>query len=224
MYGFGPFSVSSYWNAFRITDSPVDVSEWQTVDSMTSHAHTGGLSVTISGRLGRGGSSVGISQHRDTTAAESWLSYALSFSPPASVNGHQVVMELTVYREGQPVGSVESDGHQGLSVAKDWSTARVYLIHEPDREEHFFGFGEQYSAADMKGACVPILTQEQGIGRGIQPLTLLLNMAVGGGGGSSQTTYTAIPHYISSRSNSILIEGNPFAVFDLTRHPPPPHT
>ena len=77
---------------------------------------------------------------------------------------------------------------------------------------------------DLAGKRVPVVTTEQGIGRGRPRVTQAMNWGFNGAGGNWHTTYTAIPHYISSRSNSILIEGNPFAVFDLTRHPPPPHT
>lgn len=63
---------------------------------------------------------------------------------------------------------VNGDGH------KDFN--RVCLTYSSDRNERFFGFGEQFSHMDFKGKRVPILVQEQGIGRGDQPITFAANL------------------------------------------------
>lgn len=39
----------------------------------------------------------------------------------------------------------------------------VFLNYKSDKDEKFFGFGEQYSHWDLKGRIVPIFTTEQGI-------------------------------------------------------------
>lgn len=53
---------------------------------------------------------------------------------------------------------------------------RVYLTFVSEREERFYGFGEQFSCMEFKGKKVPILVQEQGIGRGDQPITFAANL------------------------------------------------
>lgn len=53
---------------------------------------------------------------------------------------------------------------------------RVYLTFASEREERFYGFGEQFSCMEFKGKKVPILVQEQGIGRGDQPITFAANL------------------------------------------------
>jgi hypothetical protein len=53
---------------------------------------------------------------------------------------------------------------------------RVYATFSSDREERFYGFGEQFSCMEFKGKKVPILVQEQGIGRGDQPITFAANL------------------------------------------------
>ena len=50
------------------------------------------------------------------------------------------------------------------------------------------GLGEQYSSAEHRGKRVPIITAEQGIGRGKQPLTFTFNRLFMGSGGSWHTT------------------------------------
>lgn len=53
---------------------------------------------------------------------------------------------------------------------------RVSLTYSSERNERFYGFGEQFSHMDFKGKRVPILVQEQGIGRGDQPITFAANL------------------------------------------------
>lgn len=53
---------------------------------------------------------------------------------------------------------------------------RVLLSYASHAGERFFGFGEQFSCFDMKGKRVPILVQEQGLGRGDQPITAAANL------------------------------------------------
>jgi sulfoquinovosidase len=91
---------------------------------------------------------------------------------------------------------------------------RSFLTFASDSDEHFFGFGEQFSYFDLKGKRVPIWTSEQGIGRGLQPLTFLVDQ-VAGAGGTPYTTYTAVPHYITSKLRSLFLVNPQYTVFDL---------
>lgn len=58
----------------------------------------------------------------------------------------------------------------------------------------------------MKGKRVPILVSEQGIGRGAQPLTALLNWVADGAGGDWSTSYAPQPVYVTDHNRSILLE------------------
>jgi alpha-glucosidase len=91
---------------------------------------------------------------------------------------------------------------------------RSYLTYASDSDEHFFGFGEQFTYFDLKGQRVPIWSSEQGIGRGEQPLTALVDLAAHSGG-TPFTTYTAAPQYISSRLRSLFLENSEYVVFDF---------
>lgn len=53
---------------------------------------------------------------------------------------------------------------------------RVFLTYASSRDERFYGFGEQFSRVEFKGKRVPVLVQEQGIGRGDQPITFAANL------------------------------------------------
>eukprot|EP00466_Bigelowiella_natans_P005925 jgi/Bigna1/49856/estExt_Genewise1.C_580056 len=91
------------------------------------------------------------------------------------------------------------------------------MQYESDASEKFFGFGEQYSVWNAKGLKIPILTQEQGVGRGLEPITILADMNIKGAGGSWHTTYSAIPHYVTNRHRSLHLDTGLYSVFDLSQ-------
>ncbi|KAG6603308.1 hypothetical protein SDJN03_03917, partial [Cucurbita argyrosperma subsp. sororia] len=95
---------------------------------------------------------------------------------------------------------------------------RVCLTYSSEEKERFFGFGEQFSHMDFKGKRVPILVQEQGIGRGDQPITFAANLVSYRAGGDWSTTYAPSPFYITSRMRSLYLEGYEYSVFDLTKN------
>lgn len=92
---------------------------------------------------------------------------------------------------------------------------RIFLRYASGPHEGFFGFGEQFTFLDQKGRKFPIVTQEQGIGRGKEPLTSLLNLFSPGSGGSWATTYAAVPQYLTSQGRSLFLENPEVTVFDL---------
>ncbi|KAG0450451.1 hypothetical protein HPP92_026735 [Vanilla planifolia] len=53
---------------------------------------------------------------------------------------------------------------------------RIFFTYSSESDEKFYGFGEQFSHVEFKGRRVPILVQEQGIGRGDQPITFAANL------------------------------------------------
>jgi len=95
------------------------------------------------------------------------------------------------------------------------SINRSYLSWATDEEEHFFGFGAQFSTFNMDGRRLPIIVQEQGIGRGDQPLTFLADVT-NQAGGTWFHTYAPIPHFISSEMRSMFSENKEYQVFHFT--------
>ena len=77
------------------------------------------------------------------------------------------------------------------------------------------GFGVQYSTFNLKGKRIPILISEQGVGRGLEPLTPFLNEFGDGAGGDWHTSYGAKPIYLSSNNRSMLLYNREIIVFDL---------
>ena len=91
---------------------------------------------------------------------------------------------------------------------------RVFLTFASAKDEKVFGFGEQFTHFDLKGRRVPIWVQEQGIGRGLQPITTAVDF-VARSGGSWHTSYVSIPHFITSTQRSLMTENYEYQIFDL---------
>ncbi|PAN31418.1 hypothetical protein PAHAL_5G418100 [Panicum hallii] len=94
---------------------------------------------------------------------------------------------------------------------------RVFLTYASSRDERFYGFGEQFSRVEFKGKRVPVLVQEQGIGRGDQPITFAANLVSYRSGGNWSTTYAPSPFYMTSKMRSLYLEGYDYSIFDLTK-------
>ncbi|XP_078428763.1 uncharacterized protein LOC144701004 isoform X1 [Wolffia australiana] len=93
---------------------------------------------------------------------------------------------------------------------------RVVVTLGSEAKEKIFGFGEQFSRVEFKGRRVPILVQEQGIGRGDQPITFAANLVSHRSGGDWSSTYAPSPFYMTSKMRSAFLEGHGYSVFDLT--------
>lgn len=80
-----------------------------------------------------------------------------------------------------------------------------------------FGFGQHYSRWNLKGSKVPVIISEQGVGRGLQPLTFALNFFLHGVGAAWHTTYVAKPTYVTSHLRSLILYNSETSIFDLTK-------
>ncbi|OIW15479.1 hypothetical protein TanjilG_32883 [Lupinus angustifolius] len=114
------------------------------------------------------------------------------------------------------ISSVEEE-IGNLDIPESEELNRVWLTYASDENEKFYGFGEQFSYMNFKGKRVPIFVQEQGIGRGDQPITLAANLVSYRAGGDWSTTYAPSPFYMTSKMRSVYLEGYEYTIFNLTR-------
>jgi alpha-glucosidase (family GH31 glycosyl hydrolase) len=111
----------------------------------------------------------------------------------------------------------EEEGRRRLHFTitlENESFNRIFLTYSSEPDEHFYGFGEQFTYFDMKGRRLPIFVMEQGIGRGVQPITIAANLQTSAGGDWS-TSYAGVPFYITSKLRSVFLESYEYSVFDL---------
>ncbi len=82
-------------------------------------------------------------------------------------------------------------------------------------KEHVYGCGEQYSRFDLRGSCVPLWSEEQGVGRSpFDPLTHYMNWKHGAGG-HWYSTYFPQPTFITSEGLYFHAESRSYARFDF---------
>jgi alpha-glucosidase (family GH31 glycosyl hydrolase) len=84
-----------------------------------------------------------------------------------------------------------------------------------DEKEGFFGFGAQYNYLNLKGRLLPIWCQEQGHGRGLEPLSELLNAASPGSAGTWYSSYTCVPYTLSTNGYGFIVENTEYVEFDM---------
>ncbi|MDV6236453.1 alpha-glucosidase [Leptospira ellisii] len=82
-------------------------------------------------------------------------------------------------------------------------------------EENVFGLGEQFSHFNLKGKTPFLLTEEQGIGRGDQPITAGADLTAGAGG-NEYSTYAPIPFFLTSNHRSAYFENTSYSKFDFS--------
>ncbi|MBH8553178.1 alpha-glucosidase [Nostocaceae cyanobacterium CENA357] len=109
----------------------------------------------------------------------------------------------------QTVGSRELDFQLQISNG-NVNQIQLQFVTSPD--EHFYGFGEQFSDIDCKGQWMPIVCEEGGIGRGDRaPKTLnLLGVA-----GNRFSSYAPMPYFFTNKGRSIFLTNTEPAIFNL---------
>lgn len=104
-----------------------------------------------------------------------------------------------------------------ITPSTDHTLNRLFFRYWCDPTESFHGFGHQYTYFNFKGLVLPIVVSEQGVGRGLQPLTSSLNQNnTYGPGGTWFTTYAPKPVYLTNHNRSIYIHNSQVQFFDLT--------
>ena len=85
--------------------------------------------------------------------------------------------------------------------------------------EKIYGFGLQYTETNFKGKNVHIITSEGGVGRGLKPLTQMLNDENKGQGGTTMTTYSpAYSFGTSLRRGFVWDDHNEIGNVDFSDH------
>lgn len=111
--------------------------------------------------------------------------------------------------------SAAGEGRLGVLASTSNSTFdRVFLRFTSQPDERFFGFGEQFTYAEMKSRLVPVFVSEQGIGRGEQPITKIVDI-VAKSGGAWHTTYAAVPWFMTNRQRGFFLDNTEYSAFDL---------
>jgi len=121
----------------------------------------------------------------------------------------------SISRDYSLIFSLASDNQLVIRLSTEDSLNRTYLNYKLDDEVGIFGFGAQCSYFNHRGNRVPILVQEQGIGRGDID-NPLIDLAIGSALGNDYTSYISVPQYTTSNRNTLFLENYEICNFDFT--------
>lgn len=91
-----------------------------------------------------------------------------------------------------------------LSAAN--GTNYLSMTYHSPVDEEIYGMGLQYSQWDFKGTQVPLITEEAGVGRGLEPISTFLNEFGGGSGGHATTSYAPAAQYITNKQRGFIFD------------------
>ena len=110
--------------------------------------------------------------------------------------------------------SERQTGGLDIDVAVLEEVDRLSLISELDPGEQVHGLGAQFADFDLRGRAYPLIPRAQGVGRGAQPLSLLVDLVLGAAG-AADTTGAPLPHMVTSAPRSLWVHGPDVVVADL---------
>lgn len=93
--------------------------------------------------------------------------------------------------------------------------SKTTIAYDAQLDESIFGCGTQLSKFNLKGSKLPILTREPGIGRGVQPLTAVMERMFGAGGDWHCSSAPAA-WFVSTNRFGLCIENQELIELDFT--------
>ena len=101
----------------------------------------------------------------------------------------------------------------GITTPTEFSKTTILYAAHP--EESIFGCGTQLSKFNLKGTKLPVLTREPGIGRGVQPLTSIMEHMFGAGGAWHCSSAPAA-WFVSTEGFGLCVENQELIEFDFS--------
>ena len=208
----GEWSAKERDGSFVVKTHVQNKSTAQTIDNAVFDNSTATPRLTLTGSLSQPPQQqVEQEQEQQTSSSSSvpvddTTAYSLTFSCDPTYPAH-LRFQVDIPNSSATTTTTTTSGLQ---------LNQVFLRYALDGDEAIYGFGHQYSYTNLRGRSVPVFSTEQGIGRGLEPITAILNTFGGGSGGNWHTTYSAVPQYVSSKMRSVFLENTEVAYFDST--------
>lgn len=146
---------------------------------------------------------------------ERWLTLRI---PYQGVCRGTLYLSFTLVEESSlDVSAWSEERKPGLTRRRSSLCRGLQLSWWREASEHLVGLGVQYTHLNLVGHRFVSLSQEQGHGRGLQPLTWISNHVGRGVGGDETTSYYYVPHIISQHGKSFWLNTHRYAYFDGTK-------
>ncbi len=101
-------------------------------------------------------------------------------------------------------------------VAKTKDSNFVQVTFASNPKEEIYGMGLQYTVWNFKGLKVPVISSEGGVGRGLEPLTEVLNTFENNQGGNNMTTYAPAYSFVTNKNRGMVFNVSNIGIADFT--------
>ncbi|MDI3517816.1 MAG: sulfoquinovosidase [Thermotogota bacterium] len=156
-------------------------------------------------------------QMKDTTIFDGKVFQAKGIPRIRDIHGHLKISEKVWEKVAIGPEKISLASKEPLSLKIEGEERFNRLIIElgafPD--EIIFGGGEQYTHINLKGRRLPILVQEQGVGRGWNLVSFVT--AVKGTRGNWYSTYFPQPVFFSSRGYGVIVDTTATVIADFRK-------
>jgi len=113
----------------------------------------------------------------------------------------------------------DDDGFAVMAKVLHPRINRIQLTCVSSEQERFYGFGEQFTYVDFTGKRFPLIVGEQGLGRGAEPCSSIVE-ARSGSAGDAFTTYAPIAITVTSENRALYVENARILRMDIkSSHP-----
>ncbi|WP_417511210.1 TIM-barrel domain-containing protein [Microbacterium sp.] len=158
---------------------------------------------------------VRVSDHRDRAWGEQHVASAqIGADGALTLSGTLEDVEAIAWEMRLSEGA---SGRLDAAISVDPAANRLYLSAALEPDEGVHGLGAQSAGWDLRGNRVPLIPREQGIGRGEQPLSFLVDLAASAAGGQD-TTYLPSAVNVTDLSRSLVYRGEAISSVDLRPH------
>jgi alpha-glucosidase (family GH31 glycosyl hydrolase) len=155
-----------------------------------------------------------------------WPDAEVTDVSPAHANPAAAVVEVSVCSSAECISILlvineTSNISFSMQVSTQGQEQRVRRVSVGaqllDSKDIVFAGGEQFSLMNMVHTRLHMISSEKGVGRGMQPLTDIMNSQTPGKGGKWWTTYTHFPALLQRNGWAVVAAAGDYTVFDFTK-------
>lgn len=122
--------------------------------------------------------------------------------------GCRAAFELRVMLAPTPHFTARVEGLPGAN--------RITLRMRVPPDEAIYGLGAQYAHVRLNGLALPVWSEEQGIGRGLEPLSSLAELVSPGSSGDAFSTYAPSASFVTTGGRAFSLSTTEYVTFDFS--------
>ena len=192
------------YGTYKIIDHDINITNHQTINSYSINATSLEPCITIKGFL---------SYIKSSSLLQSVSSLVYNISSVASDPAPSILIPYTMTFTIPTPTQLRFHVH---IQDQDCIYNKTFLSFYTPASEAIFGMGEQLTHWSLKGHSIPVMSREDGVGRGAQPATFLANSLFSkDAGGDDVSSYKPVPHFITSHLRALFLENKDYSLFDF---------